>query len=54
MERKKLVIIGMIIGGYAGGYIPSFWDAGMFSFSGLFFSALVSIVGIWLGFKLGE
>ena len=44
----------MIIGGYAGGYIPSLWGASSFSFSGIIFSALGAMFGIWLGFNLGE
>lgn len=54
MDRKKLVTIGTVIGGYVGSYIPSLWSVGGFSFSGLFFGAMGSLVGIWLGFKLGE
>lgn len=54
MDRKKLVMIGMIIGGYAGGYIPALWGAGTFSFSGILFNALGALVGIWIGFQLGE
>lgn len=54
MERKKLITLGMIVGGFLGGYIPSLWDAGAFSFSGLLFSAAGSVVGILLGFRFGE
>jgi hypothetical protein len=54
MDRKKLVMVGAVIGGYAGSYIPSLWGAGSFSFSSLFFSAVVAMLGIWVGFKLGE
>jgi uncharacterized membrane protein YeaQ/YmgE (transglycosylase-associated protein family) len=54
MDRKKLVMLGTVVGGYAGGYIPLLWGAGTFSFSGLLFSALGSCIGIWLGFQLGE
>ncbi len=54
MERKKLIFIFLAIGSYVGGWIPSLWGAGMFSFSGVILSALGGIAGIWLGFKLGE
>jgi hypothetical protein len=54
MDRKKLVMGGMIIGGYAGSYIPALWGAGGFSFAGMIFGALGSFVGIWLGFKIGS
>lgn len=54
MDRKKLVMFGLIVGGYAGSYIPALWGAGGLSMWGILFSALGSLVGIWLGFKLGE
>lgn len=54
MDRKKLVLFGAIVGGYAGSYIPALWGAGIFSMWGIFLSAVGSLVGIWLGFQLGE
>ena len=54
MEQKKLITIGMIIGGILGGYLPTLWDASMLSLSGVIFSALGGFLGIWIGYKLGE
>lgn len=54
MDRKKLVMFGTIVGGYAGSYIPALWGDGGFSMWGILFSAFGSLVGIWLGFKLGS
>ncbi len=54
MERKKLVMVGTMVGGYAGSYIPALWDVGGFSMWGIFFGAIGSLIGIWLGFRLGE
>ncbi|MBC7767074.1 hypothetical protein H7Y21_03720 [Arenimonas sp.] len=54
MDRKKLVMFGTIVGGYAGGYIPALWGAGGFTMWGILFSAIGSLVGIWIGFQLGE
>jgi hypothetical protein len=54
MDRKKLVMGGMIIGGYAGSYIPALWGGDGFSFSSIIFGALGSLLGIWLGFKIGS
>ena len=54
MEQKKLITIGMIMGGIAGGYLPTLWDTNMFSLSGVIFSALGGFLGIWVGYKLGE
>ncbi len=54
MSRKKLIWIFLTLGSYLGSLIPSFWGAGMFSFSSIFFSALGGLFGIWLGFKIGD
>ena len=54
MERKKLVMFGTIVGGYAGSYVPALWGAGGFSMWGIFLGAVGSLIGIWLGFRLGE
>jgi hypothetical protein len=54
MEQKKLIMVGMTIGSIIGGYIPELWDAGIFSMSGVVFSAIGGFVGIWIGYKLGE
>ncbi len=54
MNRKALIWIFLTIGSYVGSVIPSLWGAGMFSFSGLFLSAIGGIAGIYLGFLIGE
>jgi len=54
MEQRKLITICMVIGAIVGGYIPNIWNAGMFSFSGIIFSALGGFLGIWVGYKFGE
>jgi len=54
MDRKKLVMFGTIVGGYAGSYIPALWGEGGFSMWGILSAAFGSLVGIWIGFRLGE
>lgn len=55
MGTKPIIWIMMSVGGTIGGYIPSLWGAdSMFSFSGIFFTAVGSIVGIYIGFKMSE
>jgi hypothetical protein len=48
MSRKKMVMMGMVVGSIAGGYLPSLLGAG----SGLFLSLLGSgaggLLGIWV------
>ena len=52
--NRKIILLGLFVGSIIGGLIPGLWGAGMFSFSGLIFSALGGFVGIWLGFTMGE
>jgi hypothetical protein len=54
MSRKTLVWIGLSIGSLVGGYVPLLWGADVLSFSPLVSSAAGGILGIWLGFKLGD
>ncbi len=54
MSRKALVWIGLSIGSLAGGYAPVLWGGDVFSYSALLLSTVGGILGIWLGFTLGE
>ena len=50
MSRKKLIMLGMVVGSIAGGYLPA-----LFGFDGLMVSLWGSIVGgtigVWIGYK---
>jgi MtN3 and saliva related transmembrane protein len=50
MSRKKLIMLGMVIGSIAGGYLPVLFgsDGPMLSLLG---STVGGIIGIWIGFK---
>ncbi|MFA6463686.1 MAG: hypothetical protein WCV55_01620 [Candidatus Paceibacterota bacterium] len=54
MSTKSLVFIFMTIGSIIGGYIPMLWGEGSFSMSALVFSSIFAIVGIIVGFKIGQ
>ncbi len=54
MDRSKLVWAGLFVGSTIGGFIPEIWGAGLLSMSGIIFSGLGGILGIYLGFKFGE
>jgi hypothetical protein len=54
MEQKMMIFWGMTIGSLIGGFVPSLWNAGMFSLSGVIFTAIGGFAGIYIGFKLGE
>lgn len=52
---KKLIWIFMAIGGYAGAYLPMLWgDNDFLSYSSVIFSTIGGLLGILLGYKLGQ
>lgn len=52
MSRKALVMIGMVIGSYAGGYIPVLFGADLFSYTSIIGNAIGGIIGLWIAYKL--
>jgi hypothetical protein len=54
MNQKTLVWIGMFVGSTVGSYLPLLWGAGFLSLSSVLLSGAGGILGIWLGFKLGQ
>jgi uncharacterized membrane protein YeaQ/YmgE (transglycosylase-associated protein family) len=54
MSSKGIIMTFMTIGSFIGGYIPSLWNASLFSFWGIFTSAAGGILGIWLGYKISK
>jgi hypothetical protein len=54
MSRKTLIYAGLFLGSTIGGFLPTLWNAGAFSFSGVILSAAGGLAGIYLGFKLGS
>ena len=54
MDTKKMVWLGMFLGSLIGGFIPNLWGAGAISFSGIIFSTIGAIAGIYIGFKISN
>ena len=52
MSRKTMIMIGMIIGSIAGGYLPGLLGADGFSLTSLLGSGAGGILGIWIAFQL--
>ncbi len=55
METKKLIYIGLTVGGIGGGYLGSLLDHGnALGLWSLFLGTIGGFVGIWAGYKLGN
>lgn len=54
MSAKSLVYLGMFIGSTIGGLIPSLFGVSMFSYTSLLGSGFGGILGVWVGYKLGN
>lgn len=49
---RALVIFGMLVGSYAGSFVPMLWGESAFSMSALLFSGIGGILGIWASYKI--
>ena len=54
MNSKTLIWIFVFVGSSIGGFIPSLWGAGMFSFSSVIFGTIGGILGLYIGFKISN
>lgn len=52
MESKRLIYLGMFIGGLLGGLVPGLWGADSFSFAAIVGNAIGATFGIWVMFRL--
>jgi len=51
---KTLIIFSMILGSYAGSYLPVLWGGSVFSMTSVFFSGIGGFLGIWAGYRLAQ
>jgi uncharacterized membrane protein YeaQ/YmgE (transglycosylase-associated protein family) len=51
---KGIIIIFLIIGSYAGSYLPVLWGGSLFSMTSIFLAAIGGFVGIWIGYKIAN
>lgn len=49
---KFLIFLGMMVGSYAGSYLPVLWGGGVFSLSSVILGAVGALLGIFGGLKL--
>jgi hypothetical protein len=52
--QKKLVWIGLFVGSAIGNMVPLLWGGDAMSLSGVLFSLVGGIAGIWIGYKWGQ
>jgi hypothetical protein len=52
MSRKAIIIMGMIGGSFAGGYVATWLGFEAISFSSFLVSTAGGILGIWMAFKV--
>lgn len=49
---RKAIWFGMVVGSTLGGFVPRLWHAGMFSLSGILWSTVGGLAGIWAAYRL--
>jgi hypothetical protein len=54
MNSKSIVWLGLFVGSFIGGLLPSLWGADTFSFSGVILSAVGGLLGIYAGFRISR
>jgi len=54
MDAKKVIWFGAIAGSILGGCVPNLWHASSLSLSGLVWSTLGGLLGIFLGYRLSR
>ena len=52
--RKTIVMAGMVIGSYAGSFIPLVWGGSLLSMSSILFGGLGAFAGIYAAYKLSR
>ncbi len=51
---KTLIWTGLFVGSLVGQFVPTLWGAELLSLQTVFGSAIGSIIGVWIGYKIGK
>jgi hypothetical protein len=54
MNQKTLIWIGLFVGSTVGGMVPSLWGDNFLTMSSVLLTAVGGLIGIWIGFRLGQ
>jgi len=52
MSQKSIIMFGMIVGSFAGGYLSTVLGADSLSFTSLLGSGVGGLIGIWIAYRL--
>jgi uncharacterized membrane protein YeaQ/YmgE (transglycosylase-associated protein family) len=52
MSRKKMILLGMVVGSIVGGYLPSLFGIDDLSLISILGSVIGGMLGIWIAYKL--
>ncbi len=52
--QKVFITLGMLVGSVLGGYLPVLFGAGLFSITSVITSTIGGLLGIYVGYRLGE
>ena len=52
--EARFIWLGLLFGSTVGSYVPLLWGGGFFSFSSLILGLVGGIMGIFVGFKIGQ
>ncbi|MBI4127868.1 MAG: hypothetical protein HY459_02225 [Parcubacteria group bacterium] len=52
MSSKAIIWIGVIVGSYLGGFLPTLWGTTAFSFATLIGNAIGGLLGLWVAYKV--
>ena len=51
---RSVIGLCVVAGSTLGGFVPDLWHAGMFSLSGVLFTAVGGVAGLWAGVRLSQ
>ena len=54
MDTRHFIWIGVLVGGFIGGWIPTLWDASMFSMSSVIGNTIGGLVGLYIGYEISQ
>lgn len=50
--NKKTIMLGMVFGSTIGGYVPTLFGVGAFSFASILGGFIGGMLGIWIAFRM--